>query len=259
MLSCCICFFELIGANLAYQYIPPKNLQTVKKCVFGEKLWESMVNRKELHFAKEAKLEHVLTVVRSTGCLKSSWTLFYTNKWFFWESDVNESFPVYVHCFLWHIPPHCWGHWWHWLHDWQFLSPVKTHDSRVMPHVPLPFCLVTSGNKTALWLGMFLQAYLNLDFSPPIVLGMIVKLLPMLLNRPLYRVHCCKLYQDVENLVATENRQNCGKVQKHTRQIRTIWWENIYFKESFNPTHRTVLKIDKQKNLFMSVRKWREV
>ena len=55
-----------------------------------------------------------------------------------------------------------------------------------MPHVPLPFCLVTSGNKTALWLGMFLQAYLNLDFSPPIVLGMIVKLLPMLLNRPLY-------------------------------------------------------------------------
>ena len=70
---------------------------------------------------------------------------------------------------------------------------------------------------------MFLQACRNLDFSPPIILGMIVKLLPVLLNRPLFRAHYCKLYQDVENLVATENRQKWREsTETQTTQICTI-------------------------------------
>ena len=79
---------------------------------------------------------------------------------------------------------------------------------------------------------MFLEAFRNLDFSPPIVLGMIVKLLPVLLNRLLYRVHYCKLYQDVGSLVATENKQKWREsTDTHATQIRTIWRKNIYFKE----------------------------
>ena len=40
---------------------------------------------------------------------------------------------------------------------------------------------------------MFRQASRNLDFRPPIVLRVIVKFLPALLNRLLFRVHNCKL------------------------------------------------------------------
>ena len=72
---------------------------------------------------------------------------------------------------------------------------------------------------------MFVQACRNLDFSPaPIILGLIVKLLSVPLNRPLFRAHYCKLYQDVENLVATENRQKWREsTETHMIQIRTIW------------------------------------
>ena len=72
---------------------------------------------------------------------------------------------------------------------------------------------------------MFFQTCRNLDFRPPIVLGMIVKYLPVLLNGLLFRVHNCKfIYQDVENLVATENSQKWRESTETLMiQIRTFW------------------------------------
>ena len=82
--------------------------------------------------------------------------------------------------------------------------------------------------------------------APLLGLRMIVELLPVLLNRPLFRAHYCKLYQDVGNLVATENRQKWREsTETHDTDSHHLAGKYL-FQGVFYPTHRTVLKIDKK-------------